>query len=70
MNISLEIAFSIGMVVFNAGIIVGGFYALRKDILRLERKQEESNRIKERLIITEENMKAAWIRIDELRGKL
>ena len=41
--------------------------SMREDIQRLERKQEESNRIKERLAIVERDVKTAWGRIDELR---
>lgn len=41
---------------------------IKEDIGRLEKKQEESNKVKERLVITEESLKSAWCRIDEIRG--
>ncbi len=50
---SLEIAIEIALLVFTAG---GAWYelkALRKDISRLEAKQEESNRVKTRTAILE-----------------
>jgi hypothetical protein len=42
---------------------------LNENIRRLERKQEEANKVKERTIISEENIKAIWKRVDELRGR-
>lgn len=41
---------------------------LKEKIEDLKVKTDETNRVKERLIITEEQLKAAWLRIDELRG--
>lgn len=41
---------------------------LKEKIEDLKVKSDETNRVKERLIITEEQLKAAWLRIDELRG--
>ena len=42
--------------------------AMQADILRLEKKQDESNQVKERLVKCEESVKSAHHRIDELVG--
>jgi hypothetical protein len=79
MTIETEIALTAAGLIFNAGIFVGGFYALKskveyisanfkENIARIEKKLDESNEVKERTTITEENIKAIWVRIDELRG--
>jgi hypothetical protein len=40
---------------------------IKQDIMRLEKKQEQYNKLQERTIITERDLKAAFRRIDELR---
>lgn len=43
---------------------------IKNDVARLERKQEESNRLKERMVVQEVNSEAQWRRIDEIRQEL
>jgi hypothetical protein len=40
---------------------------IKGDIARLEKKQEQYNKLQERTIITERDLKAAFRRIDELK---
>lgn len=44
-----EVGWKLAAVIFAAGAVWGELRAIRKDIARLEKKQEESNRVKERL---------------------
>ena len=43
---------------------------IRKDIQRLESKQDKHNSLIERMIKVEESDKAQWKRIDEIKTKL
>ena len=43
---------------------------IKEDVARLERKQEESNRLKERMVAQEITSDAQWRRIDEIRGEI
>lgn len=43
---------------------------IKEDVARLERKQEESNRLKERMVVQEFTSEAQWKRIDEMRAEL
>lgn len=43
---------------------------IKEDVARLERKQEESNRLKERMVAQEITSEAQWRRIDEIRGEI
>lgn len=40
---------------------------IKDDVTRLERKQEESNRVKERVALLEHDAQTMWKRIDELK---
>lgn len=40
---------------------------IKDDVTRLERKQEESNRVKERVALLEHDAQTIWKRIDELK---
>lgn len=40
---------------------------IKDDVARLERKQEESNRVKERVALLEHDAQTIWKRIDELK---
>ena len=42
---------------------------IRDDIQRLEKKQDSHNNLIERIVVLEQNDKAQWKRIDEMRGK-
>lgn len=83
MTLGLTETLTVCGIVFNGGILVGTFYALKtkvedikndlkEDISRLEKKTEEGSNVKERLAIQEATDKmeheALWRRIDELRG--
>lgn len=50
---TIEIALEIALLVFTAGGAWFELKALRKDIIRLERKQEESNQVKMRTAVLE-----------------
>jgi uncharacterized membrane protein YciS (DUF1049 family) len=67
-GILLSVIINIVAIAFFIGKMSVKVDDLREDIKRLEHKQEESNKVKERTIISEENIKAIWKRIDELRG--
>lgn len=43
---------------------------LKKDLSRLEAKQDKHNNILERVTILEQSDKTQWVRIDELKAKL
>ena len=43
---------------------------IKKDIARLEEKQDKHNSLIERMVKVEESDKAQWKRIDELRNRL
>ena len=43
---------------------------IKKDIARLEEKQDKHNSLIERMVKVEESEKAQWKRIDELRNRL
>ncbi len=45
----LEIAFKIGGIVFAVGVLWGELKAIRKDIARLEEKQDKYNHLQERV---------------------
>lgn len=55
--------------VFACGVIYGELKAIRKDIARLETKQDKYNHLQERMIRVEESTKSAHKRIDTLEGK-
>lgn len=42
---------------------------IKDDVTRLERKQEESNRVKERVALLEHDAQTMWKRIDEMRDQ-
>lgn len=43
---------------------------IKDDIQRLEKKQDQHNNLMERIVILEQNDKAQWRRIDELKEEL
>lgn len=42
---------------------------IRGDIQRLEKKQDQHNNLIERIVVLEQNDKAQWKRIDEIRER-
>lgn len=67
---TIEIALEVAVLVFAAGGAWFELKALRKDISRLERKQEESNNVKTRTAIIEELNKAHDKRIAVLEERM
>lgn len=61
-----EPVWKIAAVLFAAGGMWSELRAIRKDIARLEKKQEESNRVKERVARLESSCTNAHKRINEL----
>ena len=43
---------------------------IKDDIQRLEKKQDQHNNLMERIVFLEQNDKAQWRRIDEMREEL
>lgn len=66
---TIEIAFKVGGIVFACGLYFAELKAIRKDIARLETKQDKYNHLQERMIRVEESTKSAHHRIDSLEGK-
>ena len=62
----INLLWKIGGLVFAAGIIYGELKAIRKDIARLEAKQDKYNHLQERMVRVEESSKSAHKRIDSL----
>ena len=52
-GIPIEVIYKIVAVVFGAGALYGQLRGIRKDIARLEKKQEESNNVKMRMAAAE-----------------
>lgn len=64
---TLSVIINIVAIAFFFGRLSERVSGLKEDIVELKIEQEKSNKVKERLTINEESVKAAWIRIDELR---
>jgi hypothetical protein len=64
----LSVTVNIVAIAFFFGRLSERVNGIKEDIVELKEEQKKSNEIKERLTITEESIKAAWKRIDELRG--
>lgn len=62
----LTISVNVALVARWSGKTSAQISAMQADILRLEKKQDESNKVKERLARCEEMSKSAHHRIDEL----
>lgn len=60
---TVEIVFKIATVVFAAGIFYGELKAIRKDIRRLEEKQDKYNHLQERTVKLE-----VWREMHEKEG--
>lgn len=52
-GIPIEVIYKIAALIFGAGVICGQLKAIRKDIRRLEKKQEEANNVKMRMAAAE-----------------
>ena len=66
-GIPIEVIYKIAPVVFGAGVIYGQLKAIRKDIARLEKKQEESNNVKMRMAAAEAVQKMHQQELIELK---
>ena len=50
MTLDLEVLWKLAAIVFGAGVLWGELKAIRKDLARLEQKQDKYNHLQERLI--------------------
>ncbi|MDR2427188.1 MAG: DUF1515 domain-containing protein [Endomicrobium sp.] len=69
MIISPEIAVNVVVLCVGIGVFVGEIKSLKKDIKRLEEKQDKHNRLIERMVVVEQSIKAAHHRIDDMQQK-
>ena len=68
-GIDINLIWKVFGIVFACGVIYGELKAIRKDIARLESKQDKYNHLQERMTRVEESTKSAHRRIDTLEGK-
>lgn len=66
----LEAGWKLAAVIFAAGAVWGELKAIRKDIARLEKKQEESNRVKERLASVEVDIAKAMSKAEAANKRI
>lgn len=69
MSLSVDVIWKVLGIVFACGAIYSELKAIRKDIARLEAKQDKYNHLQERMVRAEESVKSAHKRIDTLEGK-
>ena len=69
MSLSFDVIWKVLGIVFACGVIYGELKAIRKDIARLEAKQDKYNHLQERMVRAEQSVKSAHKRIDTLEGK-
>ena len=69
MTLNIDLIWKVCGIIFACGVIYGELRAIRKDIARLEAKQDKYNHLQERMIRVEESTKSAHHRIDSLEGK-
>ena len=67
--IHVDVIWKVCGILFACGVIYGELKAIRKDIARLEVKQDKYNHLQERMVRVEESAKSAHRRIDTLEGK-
>lgn len=65
--VTLNLLWKIAAVIFGAGVIIGQLRAIRKDIARLEQKQEEANKVKMRMAAAEAVQKMHQQELIELK---
>ena len=53
LDITLDLIYKGAALIFAAGVVWGQLKAIRKDIARLEQKQEEANKVKMRMAAAE-----------------
>jgi len=68
-GLDINIIWKVLGIVFGCGVFYGELKAIRKDIARLESKQDKYNHLQERMTRVEESTKSAHRRIDTLEGK-
>lgn len=66
MDLNFDVIWKVLGIVFACGAIYGELKAIRKDIARLEAKQDKYNHLQERMVRAEESAKSAHKRIDNL----
>lgn len=64
---TLDLVWKLAAIIFGAGVVWGQLKAIRKDIARLERKQEESNNVKTRTAAVEAVQKMQQQELIELK---
>lgn len=69
MSLSFDVIWKVLGIVFACGAIYSELKAIRKDLARLEAKQDKYNHLQERMVRAEESVKSAHKRIDTLEGK-
>ncbi len=69
MTLNIDLIWKVCGIIFACGVIYGELKAIRKDIARLEAKQDKYNHLQERMARVEEGTKSAHKRIDALEGK-
>jgi hypothetical protein len=68
-TLNIDLIWKVCGIIFACGVIYGELKAIRKDIARLEAKQDKYNHLQERMARVEEGTKSAHKRIDALEGK-
>lgn len=66
-TVTLDLLWKIAAVIFGAGVVIGQLRAIRKDIARLEQKQEEANKVKMRMAAAEAVQKMHQQELIELK---
>lgn len=64
-----ELLWKVAAIVFGAGTLWGELRAIRKDLARLETKQDKYNHLQERMVKVEDSCASAHRRISELHFK-
>lgn len=66
-GIPIELIYKIAAIVFGAGVLYDQLCSIRKDIARLEKKQDESNNVKMRMAAAEAVQKMHQQELIELK---
>ena len=66
-EVTLDIVWKVSAMVFAAGVVWGQLKAIRKDIARLEKKQDETNNVKLRMAAAEAVQKMHQQELIELK---
>lgn len=66
-TVTIDVIWKLAAVIFGAGVLFGQLKAIRKDIARLEQKQEEANKVKMRMAAAEAVQKMHQQELIELK---